>query len=89
MDTFLTAWDALPLGNFDGLYDGRRYGVTRAERAGKRQAWLWAEALGGSDRISGNLYVLKSGVQLKPCEMSEEKVISFVLGVQPIITSQT
>lgn len=89
MEAFLTAWDALPTGNFDGVYAGRRYGITRTERAGGRQAWLWAEALGGSDRISGNLYRLKSGAQLKPCEMPEEKVIAFVMGVKPIYTSRS
>lgn len=89
MDSFLTAWDGLPLGHFDGLYDGRRYGVIRTERAGGRQGWLWAEDFGGTDKISGNLYRLQSGTRLKPCEMTEEKVIAFVLGVQPIGTPQT
>jgi hypothetical protein len=89
MDAFLAAWDALPLGNFDGVYDGQRYGVTRTERAGGRQGWLWAEALGGTDRISGNLYRLKSGAQLKPCEMSDEKVMTFVLNVKPIDLSKS
>lgn len=89
MDAFLAAWDALPLGSFDGVYEAQRYGVTRTERAGGRQAWLWAEALGGSDRISANLYRLKSGAQLKPCEMPEEKVITFVMGVKPIYTAKS
>lgn len=88
MKAFLAAWDALPLGHFDGLYKGRRYGVTRTERAGGRQGWLWAEDLGGTDQISGNLYRLKSGTRLKPCEMAEEKVIAFVMEVQPIDTAQ-
>ncbi|GHB01418.1 hypothetical protein GCM10009069_25370 [Algimonas arctica] len=85
----MSAWDALPLGNFDGVYEGQRYGVTRTERADGRQAWLWAEALGGTDRISGNLYRLKSGAQLKPCEMSDEKVMSFVVKVKPISASKS
>lgn len=84
MEAFLKAWDTLPLGNFDGLYKGRRYGVTRTEREGGRHAWLWAEERGGTDRISGNLYRLSSGVRLKPCEMPSEKVIAFVKGVKPI-----
>jgi hypothetical protein len=88
VERFLTAWDTLPTGHFNGVYDGRRYGVTRTERAGGRQGWIWAEALGGTDRISGNLYRLKSGARLKPCEMTEEKVIAFVLGVQPIDTAE-
>ena len=86
MEAFLAAWDALPLGHFDGIYEGRRYGVTRTEREGGRQAWLWAEELGGTDRISGNLYRLQSGARLKPCEMPPEKVIAFVIGLDPIVT---
>ena len=82
MEAFLKAWDALPDGNFEGLYGDRRYGVTKTERSEKRQAWLWAEERGGPDRISANLYRLKSGAQLKPCEMPAEKVINFVLGVK-------
>lgn len=84
MDAFLAAWEALPLGNFDGLYEGRRYGVTRTERAGNRQAWIWAEELGGSDRISANLYRLQAGAKLKPCEMPDGKVMAFVIGVRPV-----
>jgi hypothetical protein len=87
VEAFLAAWEALPLGNFDGIYKGQRYGITRTERAGGRQAWLWAEALGGTDRISGNLYRLTSGAQLKPCEMPKEKVMAFVIEVKPIATS--
>lgn len=85
MDDFVTAWDELPLGSFDGLFQGRRYSVTRTERDGGRQGWLWAEELGGSDRISANFYRLKSGLLLKPCEMAAAKVIAFVLNIEPIL----
>ena len=82
-DEFLAAWDALPEGSFDAVYRGRRYGVTRTERNGGRQAWLWAEELGGSECISANLYRLQSGARLKPCEMPAERVVAFVLGAVP------
>ena len=81
---FLIAWNALPVGSFEAIYQNRRYGVTKTERAGNRQAWIWAEERGGPDRISANLYRLKSGARLKPCEMPEQKVIDFVLGVKPV-----
>ena len=84
MNDFLKAWAALPEGSFEALYNGKRYGVTRTEREGGRQAWLWAEERGGTDRISGNLYRLASGARLKPCEMPEEKVVAFVMGAIPI-----
>ena len=82
-DEFLAAWDALPSGSFEGFYAGRRYGVTRTVRAGGRQGWIWAEERGGTDRVSGNVYRLRSGARLKPCEMPAEKVIAFVRGVEP------
>ena len=84
MDAFLKAWDALPTGTFEGLYQSRRYGVTKTERSGGRQGWIWAEERGGSDTISANLYRLQSGAKLKPCEMPAEKVFDFVLGVKPL-----
>lgn len=87
MQSFLTAWERLPVGSFEGHYKGRRYGVIRTERTGGRQAWIWAEERSGPDRISGNLYRLRTGARLKPCEMPKEKVIEFVLGVKPINTS--
>ena len=78
-EAFLRAWGALPEGNFEAIYNGKRYGVTRTERSGGRQAWLWAEERGGRDRISANLYRLASGARLKPCEMPARKVVDFVL----------
>ncbi|WP_298918514.1 hypothetical protein [uncultured Algimonas sp.] len=84
MKDFLEAWEALPEGNFFGHYKGTRYGITRTERDSGRQAWLWAEELGGPHRVSANLYRLASGTLLKPCEMPEAVVIDFVLNVRPI-----
>jgi len=83
LKTFLTAFHALPNGNFEAIYQGRRYGMTKTLREGKRQAWFWAEERGGTDKISFNLYFLKSGARLKPCEMPEDKVIDFVLFAKP------
>lgn len=79
-DRFLEAFDALPKGVFYGYANGRRYAVVRRV-AGARQS-LVAEELGGSDYISFNLYRLRSGPLLKPCEMLSGKVISFVLNFE-------
>lgn len=81
MKDFLPRYDALPLGNFDALFQGKRYGVTRTESANGKRGWLYGEELGGTDHISLNLYRLKNGVRIKPCEMPEQKVIDFVLGL--------
>jgi hypothetical protein len=71
---------AITSGYGEGLYEGRRYGVTvRKSRDGKRTS-LFARALAGGDVVSFNLYTLVSGEgSLRPCEMPVEKVIAFVL----------
>ncbi len=77
-DPFVTAYDALPLGTFQGTAYDRRYVVTRTNMAGGRSGKLVAEALDGSDYISLNFYRLAEQPLLKPCEMPAEKVIAFV-----------
>lgn len=80
---FLASFDALPLGAYGGTYGGRRYRVSKMQMANGRSQKLEAEELGGSDYISFNLYRLANGdVLLKPCEMTEEKVLAFVRGLE-------
>ncbi|MEO6013782.1 MAG: hypothetical protein ABIQ30_09400 [Devosia sp.] len=80
-------WQALslwPLGYFTATYNDRRYGVTRSVHANGRSMKLWAEELGGADRISLNIYQPPSGdPALKPCEMPIDKVTAFVLSAIP------
>lgn len=79
---FLAAFDALPLGGYGGTYEGRRYRVNKSAYSSGRSQKLEAEELGGTDYISLNLYRLADGTALlKPCEMPEDKVVAFVLGV--------
>lgn len=75
----LTAW---PRGYFTARYQGRRYGVTNAAHANGRSFKLYAEELGGTDRISLNIYHPPSRAEpaLKPCEMPVDKVTAFVTG---------
>ena len=81
-EAFLAAFDALPTGGYGGTYNGKRYRVTKSVMATGRSQKLEAEELGGNDYISFNLYRLASGASLlKPCEMPEEKVVAFVLGL--------
>lgn len=76
---FLTAFDALPFGSYGGTFQGRRFRVTKSQFSGGRSQKLVAEELGGNDYISLNLYRLATGeALLKPCEMPEEKVTTFV-----------
>ena len=82
LQAFLAAFDALPLGAFTGVADGRKYAVVRRNLAAGKAQKLAARELGGSGYISLNLYRLAAGPRLKPCEMPEEKVVRFVLALQ-------
>ncbi|MEH3158570.1 MAG: hypothetical protein PGN08_06265 [Sphingomonas taxi] len=84
---FLDALAAMPKGYLEGDADGRRYGATVTRSPDGRRQWLYAEELGGEDRISFNLYLLESGPALRPCEMPAKKVIAFVLAFRPNPTS--
>lgn len=81
---FLEKVAALPSGYSEGVFNNARYGVTlKVSQDGKR-VWLFGEELGGTDRISFNLYHLRSGEhRLKPCEMPANKVKDFVMGYAP------
>jgi len=70
----------VPDGWSEATYDGRRYGVTKALRAGGRAVSVYAEELGGTDVVSTNVYVTTGGEELRPCEMPAEKVLAFLRG---------
>lgn len=77
--TILTSW---PQGYFTARYAGRRYGVTNTAHAHGNSRKLYAEELGGTDRISLNIYRPPSRLEpaLKRCEMPLDKVTAFVAG---------
>jgi hypothetical protein len=65
-------------------FDGRRYGLTRVDRAAGRSVTIYAEELGGRDVVSANVYRTTAGVRLKSCEMPDAKVIAFLEGWRPL-----
>lgn len=71
-----------PRGYFTARYAGRRYGVTNATHANGNSFKLYAEELGGADRISLNIYRPAHADEpaLRPCEMPVDKVTAFVAG---------
>jgi len=76
---FAAQVDRLPAGYSEGVFDGRRWGVTLNASSDRRRRWLWGEELGGTDRVSFNLYALGGDRwALRPCEMPAAKVIDFV-----------
>jgi uncharacterized protein YbjT (DUF2867 family) len=81
---FDAALAKLAEGYVEGVYQGRRYGVTVRRSADGRRNSLFARELGGTDIVSFNLYRTGSDrTLLKPCEMSSEKVVAFVLEFNP------
>lgn len=75
--------NALPIGTYLGTADDKKYLATKSVFSGGRSIKLVARELGGTDYVSLNLYDLKRGPQLYPCEMSAEKVIRFVRSFLP------
>ncbi len=70
---------ALSNGANDVYYLGKRYLLRKETLLKGKLIKIYAEELGSTDVISGNYYSsIKNGI-LKPCEMSDKKVIDFVL----------
>lgn len=80
---FDAAFEKLPEGYSEGTYEGRRFSlIVRRSKDGRRSS-LFAKELAGTDIVSFNLYRIASGrTLLKPCEMSAEKVVAFVLDIR-------
>ena len=76
---FYQKLSALPEGANDVVYQEKRYLLRKETLLQGKLVKLYAEELGGNDIVSGNYYpTIKTGT-LKPCEMSDRKVIDFVL----------
>jgi hypothetical protein len=60
------------------IFRGRRYGLTRQDFNQGRSLKVYAAEQGGNDVISFNLYHTRKHSLLKPCEMPEEKVLTFL-----------
>ncbi len=73
----------LPEGYSLGCYRGVKYGITKRTFSGGRSYKVFAEAMGGKNFISLNLYLTAGGEHLRPCEMPAEKVIDFLNHVKP------
>ena len=81
---FYTKLLALPNGANDVLYQKKRYLLRKETLLDNKLIKVYAEELGGNDIVSGNYYPTMKNGMLKPCEMSDEKVIDFVLNAEVI-----
>jgi len=82
MDKFRKRIALLPLGSFYCYYKGSKYLATKTLYARGKIIKLYAKELGGNDLVSANFFVTIQGGLLKPCEMSDKKVIDFVNHIQ-------
>ena len=81
---FDAAFLKLAEGYSEGVYEGRRFGLTVRRSGDGRRNSLFARELAGTDIVSFNLYrTVSDRTLLKPCEMSAEKVVAFVLDFSP------
>ena len=75
----------LPIGSFYGRYKDSKYLATKQLYSNGKIIKIYAKELKGNDIVSGNYFLtIKNGL-LKPCEMSDEKVIDFVTNLSNII----
>ncbi len=81
---FYTNLLAIPNGANDVRYLGKRYLLRKETLLDGKLLKIYAEELGGNDIVSGNYYPSIKGGMLKPCEMSDQKVIDFVLHADTI-----
>lgn len=85
-EAFERALERFPDAYSQGTFDGRPWGATVKRSADGKRVWLYAEELAGNEIVSFNLYRLdNAGLTLKPCEMSSDKVVAFVLGFDMVI----
>ena len=74
----------LPNGAYFVMFQNRRYLFDKKTLLNNTLIKIYAKELGGNDLISGNYFVSVADGVLKPCEMSESKVIDFILKLKLI-----
>jgi len=81
---FFKKLKALNSGAYFVKYKNRKYLLNKDTLLNGKLIKIYAKELGGNDIVSGNYYTtIKNGI-LKPCEMSEVKVIDFILNLEVI-----
>lgn len=72
----------IPEGYSKGIYNAKKYSITKESFNDGRSYKIYGKELRGNDFISLNYYITKHNEHLKPCEMSEQKVIHFLEHIQ-------
>lgn len=72
----------IPEGYSEGIYNVKKYGITRETFNDGKLYKIYGKELQGNDFISLNYYITQHKEHLKPCEMPEQKVFHFLEQVQ-------
>ena len=72
----------IPEGYSEGIYNAKKYGITRETFNYGKSSKIYGKELQGNDFISLNYYITQHKEHLKPCEMPEQKVIHFLEHIQ-------
>lgn len=72
----------IPFGYSEGIYNSKKYSITKDEFNNGNSIKLYAKELSGNDFISLNYYITSKNELLKPCEMSEHKVVHFLKNIK-------
>lgn len=79
---FYTQLLSLPNNSYYVMYKNKKYLLTKQTLLEGKLIKVYAECLCKNDIVSGNYYTtIKEGL-LKPCEMSDEKVIHFIINLK-------
>lgn len=79
MKTFEQRLIDFPEGSFYAKYKTLKYLATKSVMSKGGVIKFYAYELAGNDFVSCNFYMKKDSNLLKPCEMSPDKVIDFVV----------
>ena len=76
--------EKIPEGYAQGMFYSKKYGITKQIFNDGKSLKIYAKELKGTDFVSLNYYKCKNKNYLKPCEMSQDKVIEFLKDVKII-----
>ena len=74
----------IPEGYSHGMFYNIKYGITKQTFNDGKSFKIYGKDLKGTDFISLNYYICKDKTYIKPCEMSQNKVIGFLKEVKII-----
>lgn len=78
---FFQKVEMLKNGTLEVIFEHKKYLLSKQTSQDSKRITVYADEVGGTDFISFNMYKLKSGWTLKPCEMPVEKVTKFIIGL--------